>query len=227
MQTESTSSVRRVRWLGALTFLAAPFALASGCTAGEMQTEQTATVEQALDCSCFPTSLCGLDTCSSTHGTGFCTDLCTRDEVMCYFQADGRTCTTSGGLGGKCASGICISTECAGCINSSKVCVAGTSVGACGSDGAKCENCNDGNPCTTDSCYENTKTGLRFCRHLAASEGTTCTGGVCVDTTCCEGCIDGDGACQPGTLPGACGMNGVACQTCPDGDENQIGRAHV
>jgi MYXO-CTERM domain-containing protein len=221
MQTESTGPVRMVRWLGALIFLAAPFALASGCTAGDVEEEPVATTEQAAtSCVCLDRDLCGLDTCSSTKGEGLCVLRCTLPAAACYVQSDGTHCTTSGDLSGTCHSGICVSSTCDGCVNTKGLCVVGTSVTACGSDGAACENCNDNNQCTTDTCASIAKTGIRACRHTAVEAGTPCSSGVCVGTTCCTGCVTESGACSAGTSPGACGKGGDECQVCPDTDGN-------
>ncbi len=73
-------------------------------------------------------------------------------------------------------------------------------------------NCDDGNPCTADSC------SAGVCQHQATSEGASCGSGICRAGSCCNGCWDGS-ACQPGNAVAACGTpqtGGGMCSSCDD-----------
>jgi hypothetical protein len=71
--------------------------------------------------------------------------------------------------------------------------------------------CDDGNPCTTDTCQGNK------CAHTALNAGESCVlggvNGTCHIGNCCTGCWNGS-TCQPGTGKLACGRNGANCGTC-------------
>ncbi|MBN1605402.1 MAG: MYXO-CTERM sorting domain-containing protein [Polyangiaceae bacterium] len=224
MQTESTRPVRMVRWLGALTFLAAPFALASGCTAGEVNTEQTATAEQTLTtCMCRLADLCGTDDCSARvlAGGGKCPTTCKAPSVFCNVKTD-VSCTSSTGHAGECVDGRCILGTCSTCY-SGNTCVKAVGEEACGSDGVECAKCDDRNPCTLDECYTETftKGPITYCRHTPL-DGEECPDGRCAGATCCPGCITESRACVfPEDLSAAeCGLGGRDCMVCKDTDDN-------
>ncbi len=110
-----------------------------------------------------------------------------------------------------CSSGFpCCGPQCCNvgqcCVNGS--CQPGTSVTQCGSQGS-CRNCDDSNPCTTDSCSSGR------CGHTAVD--AACPGGTCVGTTCCTGCLEG-GGCVPlaSQSPSRCGSGANACEACDD-----------
>ncbi len=73
----------------------------------------------------------------------------------------------------------CTMPGCAGCASGTS-CVGGDSVSACGTGGAACVDCDDGNVCTTDAC------SAGACTHTPAGAGGTCDDGAycTVDDTC-------------------------------------------
>jgi len=69
----------------------------------------------------------------------------------------------------------------------------------CG-DESPCGNCDDGNPCTMDSCESNAgnlcEPDVHSCRNQPVTNGTPCgSGEVCVEGVCCtvDRCIPPDG----------------------------------
>src|SRR6266545_609619 len=132
---------------------------------------------------------------------------CTNGTCTGTSVSDGTTC--GAGATNHCCGGSCcnVATNC--CSGGS--CAAGTSVGRCGANGAACQNCDDGNPCTTDSCASGA------CGHAKVADQTPCPSGVCINGACCTGCVS-NGTCvalgnQNAT---ACGKNGAACGGCSD-----------
>ncbi|RYZ02787.1 MAG: hypothetical protein EOO73_30460 [Myxococcales bacterium] len=90
---------------------------------------------------------------------------------------DGKPCSDGSGI---CQKGAC----CTGCFDGG-VCQPGTDVKLCGAGGAdKCENCDDGNPCTDDIC------GPKGCEHPPVEAGKSCD----TDTNLCNGTAKCDGA---------------------------------
>lgn len=104
----------------------------------------------------------------------------------------------------------------------------GESGGSGGSDGSMCdEDCDDGNPCTTDSCIASE------CAHVTVEAGESCSGGVCNGVSgaaACVRCIDDapgedqDSGC-PSTAP-SCDTTGTptcgGCEShedCDDGND--------
>lgn len=112
-----------------------------------------------------------------------------------------------------CGNVCCTSTQC--CNGST--CVSGSSVSQCGSFGS-CRNCDDINPCTTDSCSSGS------CGH-APADGT-CTGGECIGNTCCTGCEDAAGACVPLASQSVtqCGKGAADCAACNDNNPCTVDR---
>ncbi len=127
----------------------------------------------------------------------------TRTPPLCVpnLSSDGTPCTASG-VDGQCRSGTC----CTGCW-SSGACVMGNTPAACGIGGALCTTCDDGNPCTTDTCESGRTCGA------VTDDMATCPGGTCHEQSCCTGCWNGL-SCVSGTGDSACGTGGVACMTC-------------
>ena len=131
------------------------------------------------------------------------TDQCT--AAGCKHTPVSGSCT-AGGKPGQCNAGVC----CTGCVDGSGVCQPIDGVNRCAAPGAACgPGCDDGNPCTADSCSTS-----GTCVH-ASRDGLACTGGVCAGTQCCSGCIDGTDTCQPGNTAGVCGASGAAWGICP------------
>ncbi len=131
---------------------------------------------------------------------------------------DGRPCSDGSGI---CQKGAC----CTGCFDGG-TCQPGTDAKLCGVGGAeKCENCDDGNPCTEDIC------GSKGCEHPAVEAGKSCDSdtNLCNGTAKCEGtvcktapaivCNDGNvctnDACVPAT--GLCAYTNNTA-SCSDGD---------
>src|SRR5439155_24248610 len=66
-------------------------------------------------------------------------------------------------------------------------------------------NCNDGNPCTTDSCDP-----VAACQHPAVANGTSCSdGNACNGAETCQA-----GVCTAGTLPNCNDNNPCTTDTC-------------
>jgi hypothetical protein len=85
---------------------------------------------------------------------------------------------------GQCHSGCC----------DNGLCAPGTTPTACGTNGAACVVCGDGERCV----------------------GGKCIAPTCDAQTCPDGCCDGT-TCQPGTEVTACGTGGEACDVCAEG----------
>jgi len=80
-----------------------------------------------------------------------------------------------------------------------------------GPDAAGCGSCDDGNPCTSDTC----ETGQ--CVHRAAADDAPCGGGRCHAGLCCSGCWTGAQCLAIGAqTPAACGFGGGSCGSCDD-----------
>ncbi len=94
---------------------------------------------------------------------------------------------------------------CTGCWSGS-ACEPGDSIAACGTGGAACLSCDDGNPCTDDGC------SAGACSNVP-SDAATCDGGTCHGGECCTGCWDGT-ACRAGDAVDACGAAGAGCDVC-------------
>jgi hypothetical protein len=97
----------------------------------------------------------------------------------------------------------------------------------CGDEGP-CGNCDDGDPCTVDTCMSSEASGceeaVHWCAHSPATDGTPCgSGEVCVEGVCgenlCEGvvCEDGD-ICTDDTCDYVDGLCKFPPTLCDDGD---------
>ncbi len=80
--------------------------------------------------------------------------------------------------------------------------------------------CDDGNPCTTDTVSDNNCGNT--CVHTPESTAIACTvaasptpiPGVCLGASCCSGCVDGT-VCRPGNTDSTkCGVGGNDCVSC-------------
>jgi hypothetical protein len=76
--------------------------------------------------------------------------------------------------------------------------------------------CDDGNPCTTDSLDGSGCQAV--CNHVNIPDNSACTvgasGGVCLAGTCCTGCVS-NGVCKPGVSDAkVCGKLGADCFDC-------------
>ncbi len=85
---------------------------------------------------------------------------------------------------------------CSGCCQNGQ-CLSGVSVNACGVAGLTCRTCN-----TTDQCLK----GACVPQHPG-----------CGASTCPDGCCNTQGSCIRPPTAAACGIGGVACQSCEGG----------
>jgi len=192
----------------------------------------------ALTCGA-DTNPCTNDTCSPTLGCNWPDDTLTCD--------DANLCTTADA----CSSGRCIGdpVECPGdgnFCNGIEIC--NPLSGACEATDLDCD---DGNPCTVDSCDTTAPTALLACIHdavaangLACDDGSACTeNDTCLSAQCTGAltaaaatCNAGDGdactgveACNPAT--GACDATPLNCDDAnpctTDGCDATLGCTHL
>jgi hypothetical protein len=194
---------------------------ADSCNAGSC-------VHSTIDCNdwdaCTAPDTCFGGTCSNPpincgDGNACTTDYC--NAGSCFHPAitcnDFNSCTTD-----TCniASG-CIFTPFA-CANNDGCCPAGCNIGN-DNDCTSCtqnSQCNDSNPCTTNTCSGGTCTYPPI---------VSCTGG---DSCCPTGCnisTDSDCSCTPNCAGKSCGSDGCLgnCGTCPSGICNTTGQCVV
>ncbi len=216
----------------------------SVCTKGDSCVGGKCTGSTALSCddgnTCTIDSCNPLLACSHAYSTAACDDgnACTNNDV-CW----SGVCTAGAGAP-KCADGNpCTDDTCnakAGCTFAHNTapcsdgdgCTIGDACagGACAA--GKPESCNDGNPCTTDSCLK-AKGCIHAINGAACDDGQactsqdTCSGGVCKGKP--GGCDDQnpctDDAC---TAAGACthNANSLGCDDgdpCTSGDKCMLG----
>ncbi|HEY3353761.1 MAG TPA: putative metal-binding motif-containing protein [Polyangia bacterium] len=120
------------------------------------------------------------------------------------------TCSTDTGCDGCCLAGAADAPD--QCVP-----VGELSVAQCGIAGAACASCEDGNPCTTDSCDG-------ACHHVNVADHTSCPGGQCripaaAAGICCAGCWTGTAcvsapAAGCGTAGGDCAPANTGCGNC-------------
>jgi hypothetical protein len=112
----------------------------------------------------------------------------------------GSACTACGATQ-TCVLGECVdkTTDCTGCqgccLQSSKKCMSGDKIEACGKAGVDCVTCGTDNSCVNGVCTPNPK---------------------CDATTCPQGCCSSNGVClafSQQTLQ-SCGKDGKACNVC-------------
>lgn len=136
---------------------------------------------------------------------------------------DGNACSDGSGI---CSGGSC----CTGCFDGG-VCQPGNTVKLCGSGGAeKCQTCDDGNPCTDDSCDgtrcvytpveagKSCDTDSNMCNGTAKCEGTVCKTAppvVCNDGNPCttDSCTPATGVCVYANNSAPCSDNDVCTLT--------------
>lgn len=136
--------------------------------------------------------------------------------------------------------------SCTGCVDMATMgCVRGTVDDRCGTGGAACVACGDGEECQDGACAPrggcNEATCPGCCRgdvcvaierdDACGSGGAECVscarGESCVDGTClaasacgpesCGGCCTDGDVCEDGTDVSACGRSGGLCEACADG----------
>ena len=160
------------------------------------------------------TSCCGGSGCidleTSFDHCGSCSDGCnseTADRCVSGTCRCGSSTTPACTSGLNCSGGSCkciTNGLCSGCC-SGGTCHS-TSVSYCGLNGEACDNCNDGNSCTSDSCNSSGN-----CSNPAITG--SCPGGTCRNGDCCTGCWTGS-SCVAGNSVTACGTAGNTCGTC-------------
>ncbi len=180
---------------------------------------------EASDLDCDDGNVCTDDSCDATATTALEACLHVNNTAACD---DGNACTEGD---------VCGNATCAGALSAAAAtCNAGdgdacNGVEVCNPATGACEatalNCDDGNPCTTDSCDM-----IQGCLHSqlsglcddgnACTVGDTCVNGAClgaptqVALTCGDGdACNGTETCDPGT--GTC-LAGTPL-ACDDGDE--------
>jgi cysteine-rich repeat protein len=188
---------------------------------------------------CDDGNVCTTDGCNGAKGcvhvnnTALCpdNDVCTSDEICAAGACtvvkqvcdDGNACTQDW-----CHSQLgCQSAAPAGLLACSdgNACTLGDSCVAGKCVAGSAASCNDGNPCTKDSC--DTKTGCSSV-NLAdgsvcnANGGNVCLAGVCVVHVCGNGVVEGGEACDDGNTangdacPANCNRNGIKKLVCGD-----------
>lgn len=195
---------------GLLLAAAAGLAALSGCSAeiepaaGE---ESLGEVQEAITCTtvvdCPEDSKCGRWSCLK----GTCTVI---DPAK-----DGAECELKAGAG-RCLEGMC----CLGCVEQTlkgSTCRKGSEVQACGRGGDKCQDCDQGSSCEIYLC--DARKGQ--CDVQKIADGDKCDGepGFCNQGSCCAGCIDEKGGCQPGNTLTQCGVSSeklLRCKDCSD-----------
>jgi len=195
------------------------------CTVGESCSAGTCSGGQARNCA--DGNPCTIDGCDSQAGT--CTHVVAGDGTSCD---DGLYCTVNdacwGGVCGGTARDCDDGNPCTldSCDDSSASCVHDTSAmdGAGCDDGLFCtvadvcsggtcsgqaNSCDDGNPCTNDSCDEDNNQ----CRNTPANDGAACDDGLwcTVGDTCAGGVCSGSNRdCSDGNVCTADSCNEVA-----------------
>lgn len=159
----------------------------------------------------------GTITKGGTGGTGACpSDDCTTfvcKAPNCVISGTPKTAGDACVVGGD--RGACANVDvdgdrrpdytecCNGCLNSRNECVAFGSQtdSACGNSGRECGSCGECGTCTSSG--------------TCAPSSGSCTGGQCLNGSCCTGCISGS-TCFVNAAAN-CGANGGACVPCDDG----------
>jgi slime mold repeat-containing protein len=185
---------------------------ASGCSCAQItcddgnpcngvETCQAGVCQRGVAPSCDDGNACTQDACNSTTG---CTHTPIAGCTACTTAAscnDGNPCTTDSCVGGQCAHVVVADgTSCSdgNYCNGAETCRAGVC------QPGVAPSCDDGNPCTQDSCggtgcVHTTIPGCSTCTAAAScNDGNPCTtdscvGGVCAHTAVSDGtsCSDG------------------------------------
>ncbi len=166
------------------------------CGAAGAQCQTCGFGEQCVNGACI-TATCGPMTCNGCCTNGFCVTATNQSAFTCGLG--GGMCTNCG-QGRSCVMGQCVTTPACGaascpdgcCFNGN--CVGGDSRFACGTAGAQCATCTQGQQCTNGACT---------------------TPPACGPMTC-MGCCD-NGQCTAGTTRFTCGAGGAVCQRCQAG----------
>jgi hypothetical protein len=130
----------------------------------------------------------------------------------CVCGSTGDVCKNGLNCMGSGASATCQCIQgglCPGCCGGG-ACNVSPSTGSCGKSGSACQDCDDKNECTTDSCT--TSTGQCAHSNLGSTVACASGSGKCRSGNCCTGCWNG--TCQPGNTIAACGSGGNDCNGC-------------
>jgi Putative metal-binding motif len=137
------------------------------------------------------------------------TSICSGGKCVC--GSSGGPCTS----GLNCSGGSCKCIQnglCNGCCDGN-TCQPGSTVAKCGDNGVSCKTCSTSDPCKVPVC-----TSAGNCTVANRSNGTPCTGGVCISGVCCPGCVSGGNTCRTGNTTSYCGTAGENCDTCSTTD---------
>ena len=116
---------------------------------------------------------CSAANCETCNGSGTCVSMCSGSTPHCC----GGTCLQC------CSASDCPSATCSTAACTNGTCTLTPIAGCCISD----SQCDDGNPCTTDTCNTQTNT----CSHTPVADGTPCAGGTCRGGTCVPCTVSG------------------------------------
>lgn len=159
---------------------------------------------------------CTKDTCTATG----CTHVPYADMTPCQ------------GGAGACCSGECVADGCGGCgdgvVEPGEECDDGNTVN-CDGCSARCTvepSCDDGDPCTTDTCDPGTGTCTHTTNNAQCDDGNPCTWDLCTATGCMHAdvadytaCNGGSGVCLSGTCASVDGDGIVEPgEQCDDGN---------
>ena len=183
---------------------------------------------------CEPT--CQWGAWSSCAGQGVCAAGAVESEDCGDCGARGRVCSSDCGwqpwgdcLGeGACSPGALQEEACGDCGRRERLCDTScgwATWGACEGDPALASVCEDGNPCTDDSCDPGSGACVVAPNALACDDGDACTagdmcaGGLCVGVdSSALACDDGDACTDDGCDPGSGCWHATNTAACDDGD---------
>jgi hypothetical protein len=211
--------------------------------------------------SCAAEQACVGQKCTTTCGAANCIGCCSGTQCLGGSSSTacgrrGAPCADCTSVGGTCAlsdaatGGACTTPAACnphvcpqGCCEANGVCTAGSSPSACGSGGAACEACPQGqicqmqrcvpSPCTPQNCAPGCCDTLGVCEGGDQDDACGIGGASCVDCrpagqcsstqrcatplpacSCPAGCCDANNQCQPGASNTECGDFGSACTDC-------------
>lgn len=218
------SSQRGVIRVASAAIAAAFGALLSlgGCSSeqGSGGSERLGSVSQAISCGklspCPPNNECVTYKCNLL--TAMCDVSYLGEGAACGDASTGKGTCAGFSPAGQPVLPVC----CKGCVVPLKALgyacnAAGDQLAACGTQGARCDNCNSNNSCIKDACVKG------VCEQTQVQDKDPCldNSGVCWQGSCCSGCVDGNDVCQPGSAVTQCGRSSsgglVGCKDCTDG----------
>ncbi len=170
-------------------------------------------------------------------------DHCTSVGCQHYPALNGTACS-DGGVPGRCNVAEC----CSGCVADSGACMPGWWTSACGRAGLACNDCDDRNPETLDSCLSNVceyhpigdvaddrrvaDARVASCQLIGCDDGNPCTDDICQPGIGCVYLIPPDGTdCSVHGGAGVCDGLGACVEplpgTCGSGSMFECGVAPV